>query len=208
MDGGQVRRRSLLTKAAALLVLGFFALMIGGPTARSAADNSRDVRVINDATQPVPVAAQGTTAIAGSVGIDPAANGVVVANSSGQPIPVAPQSAPIEPVQILRAVPIDVGAGVADLFTVPDGKRLVIEHVTVESETPLRRVWIRILDGSSTRVLVPIPLVTQEQLSIGSEQITLYAGAGQRVVAHFIAEDSSVLNVTFAIIGQLFDVSS
>jgi hypothetical protein len=209
MSVGRFRSRSLLTKAASLLVLGVFALMIGGPSARSAAD-SKDVRVVNDATQPVPVAPQGTTAIAGTVGIDPSANGVVVTNS--QPLPVAPQATQIEPVREERIFNLaaDTPSDQQTLLIVPDGKRLIIEYVSVDSlgsnEFDSRaRIAIISFDAGTDRIT--IPLTPQVRGAVGAQEVTLYADAGDTVVAEFSHADTSTDRLAlFTIVGQLLDV--
>jgi hypothetical protein len=67
-------------RRATLPAVGLVALLIGivlataGP---AVAKQLQEVLVVNGTDRPVPVAAQGTTKIAGTVGIDPAANMVV-----------------------------------------------------------------------------------------------------------------------------------
>jgi hypothetical protein len=217
MEQGRTRARSLLTNLTAVVVVGVFGLMLGGPSARSAAPDSKDVRVVNDTTQPVPVAAQGTTAVNGTVGIDAANNGVVVTNSSAQPVPVAPQTVPIEPVHVVRTVEIRQGEStvVEDLFGVPDGKQLVLEYVSVFAsnlDDRFAKASVLISDSVSGRGEALIPLSRDGGFGIGSEQVSLYGAERDRVIVE-LGHDSLVGNegvrrARFTIIGRLFDAPS
>ncbi len=92
---------------------------IGGPGIAGAAEKlAQNVFVTNTASNPIPVAPQGTTQIAGTV---------TVAN---QPAPPPAPAAPI-PIQIrIKSSPVtrDAPTSTETLFTVPQGKVLTIEY--------------------------------------------------------------------------------
>lgn len=97
------------------------------------------VFVMNGTGNPVPTAAQGTTQIAGTVGLSNGAS-VAVNNAANNPIPVHDASnggkAPFD-----AAITLSYGPGddflFATLYTVPTGKMLVVTGETVQAVFPV-----------------------------------------------------------------------
>jgi hypothetical protein len=117
------------------------------------------VKVINTAgdwAAPVPVHAQGTTNIAGNVGITgtpnvnianmptvgihPSSNTVQVGNTTANPVLVRDANNPaFQPFQVSGAINLNDGVNAAaqsQPFTVGPGKRLVIEHISATGQLP------------------------------------------------------------------------
>lgn len=118
-------RRAVASKALTVLgVLGAASLLVpqmarpsqAAPPEPGAAQG-KEVIVANDATRPVPTQAQGTTQVAGNVQV----GGSVVAAPAGELVQFEKQ------VLLNPATPF---IQLVDAFEVPDGKRLVVEHVT------------------------------------------------------------------------------
>jgi hypothetical protein len=136
---------TLLAGGAYLALIGLFALT---STKTGLTQNGKpqgpDVRVVNTAAEPVPVRLQST-----------AAPVPVLLQGTSEPVPVHIEgttqidaSTPLNvhdldnpalhPVQFRSQIIIDdtEGVGGETLFTVPQGKRLVIEHVSAGAELP------------------------------------------------------------------------
>ena len=112
---------------------------------------TKPVEIVNTASNPVPTLAQGVTQVAGSVSVantpgvnvlntpnvnvanaltlDPAST-VQIANEASDPVPVTVQNQPArQPVQATGSLPeADAADNPIVLYTVPAGKRLVIEY--------------------------------------------------------------------------------
>ena len=143
--------------AAGILAASLTLTLVNGSSAAAQRGNSppQDVTVVNAAASPVPVSAQGTTSVSGTVGInasantvklDPAANTVTIGNLPGNSVPVAIQGSPsvainntatnpvaVRPVataqQTFQAqVKFSAGDGCHPFTGVPQGK-VVIESV-------------------------------------------------------------------------------
>src|SRR5262245_14482698 len=120
------------TLAAAALGVIVFTFSTRGATSALAQGVLRPVQslIINDASAPVPVA--GTVAVTGF----PSA--ITVNNSASNPVPVRDVSN-LAPVEILiKDVDMDASTTCAtkDVYTVPDAKRFVVEHLSVEMSLP------------------------------------------------------------------------
>jgi len=117
MKAGPKARARL--RAGSLVAACAVAGAVAGPGLATAAEKlAQDVFVTNTANNPVPVASQGTTQVAGTV---------TVAN---QPEPPAPPAQP-RPIQIrIPSSPVthDHPTSTERLFTVPQGKVLTIEY--------------------------------------------------------------------------------
>jgi hypothetical protein len=130
---------------------------------KAAGGNLTSVVVTNTTANPVPVAAQGTTNIAGNVGVtsmpavslaggttvgvssmpavslDSTGNAVQVANTVANPVAVTNVNDAQQPFQAKTDVQLVVGSNVAGnvpLATVPIGKRLVIESMSLNGFVP------------------------------------------------------------------------
>jgi hypothetical protein len=151
----------------ALLLVG--ATVLGATVLRepiaSAAPAILQVFVTNDAANPVPVHEQGTANV-----LDVAARHAV----RGRALFVIPDPSPSQN---------------AILYTVPAGKRLVIEYlsaiVTGASDVPLVEVGAQLSAGDA-----PLPMTYSGQAGlvpnpryVASEQVRLYADAGENILA-------------------------
>jgi hypothetical protein len=115
------------------------ALAFGGThVGQAAAQALKDVVIVNTASQPVPTAAQGTTAVSGTVSIS---NAPTVNLASGTAVGIA--GTPIVLDATLASQPINlfgsfnlahsVGeVGAADVFVVPAGKRFVVTYASFD----------------------------------------------------------------------------
>ncbi len=110
-------------------------LVLAGAGSSNAAPGTQDVRVVNNVDFPVPTRAQGTTNIAGNVGItgtptfevgNTAANPVWIRDADG----VARQPFHLE--SGLQAQQTELVVG----FTLPIGKRFVVKHISAEVGVP------------------------------------------------------------------------
>ena len=113
-------RRTKYTFALLLAAVALTAIVVGGSVAGaapSAGAKAEEVIVANDATRPVPVQAQGTTWVAGTV----------EAKVTGT---VAPAGQLVQFERFIALAPDGPPVQLIDAFEVPDRKRLVIEHVT------------------------------------------------------------------------------
>jgi len=131
---------------------------------RGQSSKDKDVRVVNTAAEAVPTAIQGVptvnvatlpaVTISGTptVGISPAANGVTIGNSADAPALVRDvDHQPREPFKFKFENFLTDGQNFApaESYTVPDGKRLVIEYVSLEGYLPQNQ---RMLFGMTVSV--------------------------------------------------------
>lgn len=122
---------------------------------------SSDVLVVNDATAPVPTVAQGTTQVAGTVGLSGP-----VALAAGARVQIDPAGGPVathavDADQLVHlGVNLDIPdrnvGGAAELYQVPAGKRLTIEHISAHAvlaigETALLLLQVNIPGESGLR---------------------------------------------------------
>ena len=124
---------NIRSKARALLLVGgcIVAGIVAVPGFAVAKGVVQDVFITNTATDPVPVVAQGTTAVTGSVSIaNPITGAVTITNpiTVANPTPAPPpEPVPVQAVfnekPITRAAPFASGT----LYEVPEGKLLVVE---------------------------------------------------------------------------------
>lgn len=103
---------TIVTVLSGALLVGAWALPSGAEPQMGPAKQSNEVIVANDATRPVPVTPQGTTQVAGAV----------TTTQAGELLQFE---------KLVRVSPDSPGVFLADAgFDVPEGKRLVVEHVT------------------------------------------------------------------------------
>jgi hypothetical protein len=130
-----LRNRLILGTVAAAFAASILVPAAAGPVAAGP-----EVVVVNTTSQPVPVAVQGTAAVTGSVsilGTPTVAVGnvptVVVGNSVSQPLPMRDVDLDVRrAIQIEGEVELAANDQIASapIYSVPAGKRLVIEFVT------------------------------------------------------------------------------
>src|SRR5207253_626289 len=112
---------------------GLAAIALTPAAAAPPAASDKDVRVVNTPAEPVPVAVQGTP----TVGISASANTVRIAPPAA-PLPVQESEfAGRQPVQVFKHVE-PLGFDLTQpIYTVPAGKRLVIEDVSAYLVIPI-----------------------------------------------------------------------
>ncbi|SRR6266496_3376713 len=217
------------------LLLVVVAMVLGGTVFRdqlaSARSLAQDVTINNTPAQPVPVREQdldtsgnirvheqGTAQVAGTVGINPGANGVVVDNAASKPVPVTVHEPPLEPVQ--ERVTVGLGAGESDeqvpVYTVPAGKRLIVEFVSANGALDgdaLVLAEVKVGSGLFVpRVTLPLTRTRDFGPFAAAEQVTLYAEPGQTVFARFVHNPGGTENVSFVahftVVGHLVDATA
>ncbi len=177
------------------------------PTTGAAAKG--DVRVVNTLAEPVPTAAQGTTQVMGTVGASQVGTWTVgiagtptVALAAGGPLDTRDADRSARQPFHVRGI-FSMGAGEPDqavtVFSVPAGKRLVVEHVSAFLGVPDGQ---KVLFGIATRLggmLEIHSLVAQEQ---GVFPQVLGLGAKATFVAsqpsRFYADSSTEVIVSVA----------
>jgi hypothetical protein len=209
-------RRPLAFVVSALLagaVLG--ATVLREPVAWAA--QTVDATIIGplDANGNVKVHEQGTVQVAGAVGINPGANGVVIENPASQSVPVTVDEPAIERVQ--QFVTVGLGAGQTDeqeaVYTVPTGKRLIVEFVSARGAAvgdALVLAEVKIGDGLFVpRITLPLSKTRDFGPFSAAEETTLYADAGETVFAHFVHNPGGTDQVSFVahftVVGRLVE---
>jgi hypothetical protein len=144
----------------------------------------------------------GSVSVSGSptVKIDPSGN--IVQSGVG---------APSEPVQF-GGTKINLNSGGVDntavVYTVPAGKRLVIEFVSVEFSNPGTDELFAVSTGSGPPFFIPLThepnCVANCALWVASEQTRVYANAGEAVTAHAFG---SPVTGTFSFSGYLVNAT-
>jgi hypothetical protein len=171
-----------------------------------------------DANGNVKVHEQGTAQVAGTVGINGAANNVTVDNSAASPVPVTVQQQPLEPVQVTGTVSIHEGEfdQQEPLYTVPAGKLLIIDFVSASGghtqDTAIARAEVQVGAGFFTpRVNLPLIEARDAGPFAAAEDVTLYAQAGQTVYGRYLhnpgPSSGSILNCNFTVVGHLVDAT-
>jgi len=249
------RNLTLSAGSAALLLLALtFAPLrqsVDG-IAKAAPGNLSSVVVTNTTANPVPVAAQGTTNIAGNVGVasmpavtldptgntvslaggttvgvnslpdvklDSSGNSVQVANTAANPVAVTNVNDARQPFEAKADVALVAGSNVANnpLTTVPVGKRLVIESMSLNGFVPAgQKIENTILTANCigvANVCVWSIVPTDEGVWSGSElfgafqQARVYVDAGQTIMASASRSDTiGEGTATIVISGYLVNV--
>ena len=196
------------------------ALILASAPIGNSAPSDKDVRVINTTLEPVPTAAQGTTTIAGNVGITgtptvtlaPGANvgingtvAVMNINDAAQPFQAS-----------ASADQSGTNVSTLNVATVPAGKRLVIEWVTMGAQVPpgQHAEILSITTSSGTGghshsfVIHPQPdAVIGDAIFRANQSLRLYANPGTTVSALFRRNTSAgTANWGVTISGYLVDV--
>jgi len=163
-----------------------------------------NVLVTNTAAQPVPTQAQGTTQVAGTVGLSTGTkvgiNGTVSLDPStsvnlpyndASPLSVKTQDThriPVHTEYNFAILPQNNTAGFQDMYTVPGGKRLVIEemyaYVAGDSSNPMSFTEIGVRNNITTKANMPLHL-EQDSAAGGTwstmVQTKFYVDAGDTV---------------------------
>jgi hypothetical protein len=172
---------------------------------------AQDVRVVNSPSDPMPMMAQGTTAISGSVmiadmpGVHIANTPTVqVANSPTSPVWVRDLDTTRQPFH--RSVSLLLEDGditTQSTFMVPAGKRLVIEYVSGEvvmpaGQTPRGLHLLPITyteNGFVERIAYRIPLQAQGRFTYWGDERDTFT-ASQRIVLYAEPETDVVIYLT------------
>jgi len=186
------------------------------------------VDVVNTPANPVPV----TGSVTGTVELAPDAS-VLIDNTVADPVRVRSVNDAIQPVQAsasCSANPGVLGCAPADFYTVPAGKRLVIEYVSMSTCTLIGgsaqlSITTTVGGGSATHFVNTAPPATgpgttafacnfpgaSSTTAVG-QQVRLYADAGTIVFVegdranNSIGQISGVESFAFSISGYLVDV--
>ena len=202
-------------------ILGCFALSQvaeAGP-APAANSNPQTVTVVNTTSNPVPTSATGTTTVAGTVTAAQGGTWIVgVNNTTASPVPFRDVDNPAT-----QAFEAEAVGGFADgasttgditIATVPAGKRLVIEHVSVlgKMNTGQRLVRVNFRKASGLKTETEVKEVGTDangstDYFVVSEALRTYANPG--LLQCFAERDSFAGNnpnsVTFTISGYFVD---
>jgi hypothetical protein len=162
---------------------------------------AQSVTVNNTPAQAVPVTQQGTATVR-------------VTNERTQPLPTSDVNAPARtPVKV--ATRVDVQAAAVDLYTVPSGKRLVLEYIDAGGVSAVGPIGARfdirhpdfhdpdILNFPLTVMQFPTPPAFQEYAM--SEEVTIYLGAGETIEWRGGANPSGYLDIN--LYGYLVDAA-
>jgi hypothetical protein len=205
----RVRSRLGLLAAAGAVAGMLVAVPIQAQPAPRSGQPPQQVTVVNEASEPVPVEVQGTAEAR-------------VANTASDPVPVEvhgpltvhPPS--VEPVHRTALVIIAEGEGPEKsqvFYTVPAGKRLVIEHGTFQGQGPTGTTAVVMLGGNAPHGAFYIPgehygrFAGRGDMVVGSQAGRLYVDAGGEVRARVILHEfdgSGRFEVGFA--GYLVDL--
>jgi hypothetical protein len=172
----------------------------------------KDVIVTNTTVQPVPTLAQGTTTVAGtvgisgtptfnlapgaSVGLDPAQNTVQVASSEAAPLLVRNVGGSVaQPVHAEKLVTLDECCNNAQetIFQVPEDKRLVIEYVTALAIVPAGvktqlNIFTTVNNERVRHFVACIPGGGENSISLPTR---LYARPGSDVTIQLVTQGSA-----------------
>ena len=208
MNTTNARRVFARTLVGLTLVAAILAALAVSPMWSEAAPGPADVRVINGAAQAVPTAAQGTTQVGGTVGIDPANNTVRIAGGSTPPIPVQEH-------KILTVPDGDQGASI-NLLRVPDGKRFVGQYLSVrgpvEAGRRLTGQLVLSFGGGVDDIVTPFdrsPNVPEQgtEFAEASTPIVAYGAPGTEVSYSVLRRDpAGTVSFSVTLIGELVDV--
>lgn len=185
-------KNSLIAFGGLSILIAAITLVSPKSTISTPAPGAVPVKVINTPSNPVPTIAQGTTtvvgnvSVTGNVGINPSANTVKVENSATPLLVQNVGAAPLrQPVVYFgsQALPAGQFEITAPAFTVPSGKRWVIEYINLEANAPGdygASVFLQAPFGSS-QISYNL-LTTHNDAPLGilvSQEVKIYVDAGQ-----------------------------
>jgi hypothetical protein len=207
----------ILSVALAMATVGDSAV-VAAPTS----SGPQNVLVVNPATQPVPMVATGTTAIAGAVTVSGTvsvgntitahldSNEVIVDNT----VPLVTRDADGgTPVSFHAESPAGFASGQILNYHVPAGKRLVVEYVSMRvmggDDSEHIRGTIEFAGGPITAVfqkhyLIPTAIASNDRLF--STPMTMYFGPGESVGIGFERNSAaSTVELEVQLTGRLVD---
>ena len=177
-----------------------------------------------DPTQ-LPLQVTGSTSVSGTVGLA-AGSAVSVNNATSSPVPVRDMNDGIQPVQATGSCSspaFTIGCGPLTIYTVPPGKRLVIEYASMNAcllpgQTIELQIETELCSQFVTHNLPSVSTVTpgagviacnapsaSTQVSSG-EVVHLYADPGTPVLATGLRDSNTGLtSFSFSISGHLVD---
>ncbi len=190
----------------------------GPVTAAPPNQGPQQVLVVNGGAQAVPVVAQGTTEVAGMVSV-----GNTVTTHLDSNVVTVDTSTPLDTRDTDAGTPVSIhlsgsaggfSVGATRFYSVPGGKRLVIEHVSgrliggADGEHVLAKIeWAGGFGGSTQKhYLIPTALAGDDRLV--STPIRMYFGPGELVGVGYErnAATSSMDTMEFQLSGRLVDV--
>lgn len=208
MKRNQILAVSLTIMAAAVTVQSTFSAPTSTP--------GPDVKVINTRTNPVPVSV---------INFPTGTNTVIVSSSTNAPLLVRDVDNPAQQPVVRLADDVNVLVGetqaFTQMYTVPAGKRLVIEFVSVRTFVlpPGQKLFVsvQVSDGQTTYDINLAPTLvgtftvgtggTRGDRSAISQQTRLYANAGETVRAFAQKNDDvGAGQATITVMGYLVDV--
>lgn len=205
------RSTSLLTAAGVAVLAGTVWLSQGGPALAQVAKVVL-AEIVNTPDNPVPVAAQGTTRVEGTVNLG-GTPVVEVASSDRDPVVVrsAGDCAPFHRTLFFQ-IPDGQFSGAAS-FTVPVDKRLVIEQVTIKATAPPTGFVQASISNTVEGVTITPDLIMVSQgvfggdtrILLASQNVRWYADPGTDVDVSATKSFSDHGNVYATISGYLVD---
>ena len=204
------RRVSLVSVVPVLLIV----VLVAIAPAINAAPTDKDVRVINTTAEPVPTVAQGTTTIAGNVSVTntptvslaPGAV-VTVGNSAAAPVPVIIGGQQPFQASTFTVHPNGTNVNTMNVATVPAGKRLVIEFISVSAQVPpgqhLELATVQTLaggHGAAHQLLIHAQpdAVIGDDIYRAVQELRLYADPGTSVQV-LVRRNSGLGEATFGV---------
>ena len=200
-----------MRKVVLVALVGIMAGIVASPGISMAAAKLQDVFVVNDAANPVPTAAQGTTQVAGSVTV---AGPVDV----GGPVNVGTTAAERTPYQESflfnqTATTCTQVVCKASFPAVPEGQRLIITYASaryaLSDDGTAPSVSISINGQTSPSILLPAPVRIGFDSYIAAAPVTFSVEAGQHPTlelgGQFVQPVSNTAEVALA--GYLVPVS-
>ena len=164
--------------------------------------------IINDSANPVPVT--------GTIGVSPGSS-ITIDNPTTSPVFVRDVDRVGAREIVSSSIPVSMGGGAGSCsaaIVVPDGKRLVIEHMSaiLQLEVPNRGISIGLIHPGAANFFVTVPAIAQGvvtsiatsyNLGIASQQMHVYSDSDVRVCVGLSSASNETLRV--AINGYLTD---
>lgn len=206
--------RRIVTSIVGAIAIG----MLIVPNVAGAAATKQDVRVVNTASEAVPIT--GSVSITGTPAVSLSGTPIVqVGNNAGSPVPVAVTNSETlsSPFQFHAQFGFGEVAGGqrsdSVSFQVPEDKRLKIEFVTfsdLSRPVGVERVQLQVQTGDSFHVSHWLAVTTNGDTDSISQQTTLYADPGSTVLmivtlTEPLGDESSTLFMHGSVVGTLTD---
>src|SRR5215831_19236684 len=215
---------TLRNKLIVLAAVGILAVVGSLMNSRKANAQGGSLRVTIGAPLPVPVSLTGSNTISGTVGLAPGAS-LRINNTVTDPVRVRNVNDAIQPFQAegFCSAPAGVAGCAATIFTVPAGKRAVVEYyngfanfanVSAAGQVALVGLRTTVAGQVGLNYLPPTPPAVSNFSAPGAgtswgQQVRLYADAGTTILGDGLPTNiptASPYNFTFNIRGYLVDV--